>query len=177
MLLNQLVRINEAGIVAASVNFRLMEEQETNQKLCEGFVFNYDKDKPEESTVGVLEALRSSYDSRSHANVHLLVQQYGKGKSHFAVAIANYSGKPTDSPEVEGILDQVENAAGRTNAIAERLRLYKKRGRHLVLCLSGDSSITDLKKQFLQVLLQVLEKEEISDSIAQHVCSEPLRYV
>ncbi len=46
MLLNQLVRINEAGIVADSVNFGLMEEQETNQKLCEGFVFNYDKDKP-----------------------------------------------------------------------------------------------------------------------------------
>lgn len=177
MLLNQLVRINEAGIVAASVNFRLMEEEETNQKLCEGFVFNYDKDKPEESTVGVLEALRSSYDSRSHANVHLLVQQYGKGKSHFAVATANYFGKATDSPEVEGILHQVENAAGRKNAIAEKLRLYKKRGRHLVLCLSGDSSITDLKKQFLQVLLQVLEKEEISDSVAQHVCSEPLRYI
>ncbi|OUC12874.1 MAG: hypothetical protein B0A82_20170 [Alkalinema sp. CACIAM 70d] len=177
MLLNQLVRINEAGIVADSVNFSLMEDWETNQKLCEGFVFNYDKDKPEESTIGVLEALRSSYDSRSHANIHLLIQQYGKGKSHFAVAIANYFGKPIDSPEVEGILHQVENAAGRTNAIAERLRLYKKRGRHLVLCLSGDSSITDLKKQFLQVLLQVLEKEEISNSVAQHICSEPLRYI
>lgn len=65
MLLNRLVRINEAGIVADSVNCSLMEQLETNQKLCEGFVFNYDKDKPEESTVGVLEALRSSYDSRT----------------------------------------------------------------------------------------------------------------
>jgi len=90
MLLNQLVTIDETGIVADSVNFGLMEDQDTNQRLCEGFVFNYDKDKPEESTVGVLETLRSSYDSRNQANVHLLVQQYGKGKSHFAVAIANY---------------------------------------------------------------------------------------
>jgi len=176
MLLNQLVRINEAGIVADSVNFGLMEEQETNQKLCEGFVFNYDKDKPEESTIGVLEALRSSYDSRNHANVHLLVQQYGKGKSHFAVAIANYFSKSADSLEVQGILHQIENASGRTSAIAERLRLYKKRGKHLVLCLSGDRS-GDIRKHFLQSLLKTLEAEGITNSVAQHICSEPLSYL
>lgn len=176
MLLNQLVRINEAGIVADSVNFGLMEQPETNQKLCEGFVFNYDRDKPEESTVGVLEALRSSYDSRSQANVHLLVQQYGKGKSHFAVAIANYFSKPADSPEVQGILTAIENAAGRTSAIAQRLQSYKKYGRHLVVCLSGDRT-GDIRKQFLQSLLKALEIEGITDSIAQHICSEPLSYL
>jgi hypothetical protein len=176
MLLNQLVRINEAGIVADSVNFGLMDEPETNQKLCEGFVFNYDKDKPEESTVGVLEALRSSYESRSAANVHLLVQQYGKGKSHFAVAIANYFSQPADSPEVQGILTAVENAAGRNSAIAERLRSYKKHGRHLVVCLSGDRA-GDIRKQFLQSLLKTLEAEGIKDSVAQHICSEPLGYL
>jgi hypothetical protein len=176
MLLNQLIRINEAGIVADSVNFGLMEQLETNQKLCEGFVFNYDKEKPTESTIGVLEALRSSYDSRSHANVHLLVQQYGKGKSHFAVTIANYFSKLANSPEVEGILQQVENATGRTNALAERLRLYKNQGRHLVLCLSGDRG-GDIKKQFLQSLLGVLEAEGITDSVAQHICNEPLNYL
>ncbi len=176
MLLNQLVRINEAGIVADSVNFGLMEEQDTNQKLCEGFVFNYDKEKLEESTIGVLEALRSSYDSRNQANVHLLIQQYGKGKSHFAVAIANYFSKPANSPEVEGILHQVENAAGKNSAIAEKLRLYKKRGRHLVLCLSGDRP-GDIKKHFLQTLLRTLEAEGITNSVAQHICRKPLRYL
>lgn len=176
MLLNQLVRINEAGIVADSVNFGLMEQLETNQKLCEGFVFNYDKDKPVESTVGVLEALRSSYDSRNAANVHLLVQQYGKGKSHFAVAIANYFSKPSDSPEVQGILTAVENASGRGSAIAQRLQSYKKHGRHLVVCLSGDRP-GDIRKQFLQALLKTLEAEDIKDSVAQHLCSEPLSYL
>jgi len=176
MLLNQLVRINEAGIVADSVNFGLMEQPEINQKLCEGFVFNYDKDKREESTVGVLDALRSSYDTRSHANVHLLIQQYGKGKSHFAVAIANYFSKPADSPEVQGILTAVENAAGCTNSTAESLRTYKKGGRHLVICLSGDRP-GDIRKQFLQALLKTLAVEGITDSVAQHICSEPLSYL
>ena len=176
MLLNQLVTIDETGIVADSVNFGLMEEQDTNQRLCEGFVFNYDKSKPEESTVGVLEALRSSYDSRNQANVHLLIQQYGKGKSHFAVAIANYFSKPADSVEVESILRKVENSTGENSAIAQRLRSYKKYGRHLVLCLSGDRA-GDIRKQFLQSLLKALEAEGITDSIAQHICSEPLNYL
>jgi len=176
MLLNQLVTIDETGIVADSVNFGLMEDQDTNQRLCEGFVFNYDKDKPEESTVGVLETLRSSYDSRNQANVHLLVQQYGKGKSHFAVAIANYFNKPANSVEVEGILRKVENAAGENSPIAQRLRSYKKYGRHLVLCLSGDRH-GDIRKQFLQSLLDTLETEGITDSIAQHICRKPLKYL
>ena len=176
MLLNQLVRINEAGTVADAVNFGLMEEPETNQKLCEGFVFNHDKDKPEESTVGVLEALRSSYDSRSQANVHLLIQQYGKGKSHFAVAIANYFSKPADSPEVKGILHQVEIAAGGNSAIAQRLQSYKKYGRHLVICLSGDRG-GDIRKQFLQALIKALEAEGIEGAIAQHICRDPLNYL
>lgn len=176
MLLNQLVTIDETGIVADSVNFGLMDEQDTNQRLCEGFVFNYDKIKPEESTVGVLEALRSSYDSRNQANVHLLIQQYGKGKSHFAVAISNYFSKPADSVEVESILRKVENSTGENSAIAQRLRSYKKYGRHLVLCLSGDRA-GDIRKQFLQTLLKVLKCEGITDSIAQHICSEPLKYL
>jgi hypothetical protein len=176
MLLNQLVTIDETGIVASSVSFSLMEEQDTNQRLCEGFVFNYDNSKPEESTVGVLEALRSSYDSRNQANVHLLVQQYGKGKSHFAVAIANYFSKSADSVEVESILRKVENSTGENSAIAQRLRSYKKYGRHLVLCLSGDQA-SDIKKQFLQALLKVLKGEGITDSIAQHICSAPLKYL
>jgi hypothetical protein len=176
MLLNQLVTIDETGIVASSVSFSLMEEQDTNQRLCEGFVFNYDNSKPEESTVGVLEALRSSYDSRNQANVHLLIQQYGKGKSHFAVAIANYFSKPADSVEVESILRKVENSTGENSAIAQRLRSYKKYGRHLVLCLSGDRA-GDIRKQFLQTLLKVLKGEGITDSIAQHICSGPLEYL
>ena len=176
MLLNQLIRINEAGIVADSVNFGLMEESETNQKLCEGFVFNYDKDKLEESTIGILETLRSSYDSRNQANVHLLIQQYGKGKSHFAVVIANYFSKPADSPEVQGILHQVENATGRNSAIVQRLQSYKKYGRHLVVCLSGDRA-GDIRKQFLQSLLKTLKDEGITDAVAQHICSEPLSYL
>jgi hypothetical protein len=57
MLLHQLVEINEKGSVAPSVNFGMMDLPEINLRLCEGFIFNYDPNKPELSTVGILDAV------------------------------------------------------------------------------------------------------------------------
>ena len=180
MLLNQLVRINEEGLVANAVSFELMDDTDKNLQLCRGFVFNYDPDpdpkKLKSSTVGVLDTLRRSFHSPSEPNIHLMVQDYGKGKSHFALAVANFFKKPYDSPEVQGVLQQVEYATSSTSGILESLRLYKQRGKHLVVCLSGDKLI-DLKKHFLQALRKALESEGITDSIAQQICKQPLEYL
>ncbi|MEM1392938.1 MAG: hypothetical protein AAGG00_06500 [Cyanobacteria bacterium P01_H01_bin.150] len=179
MLLSQLVEINEKGSIASSVNFGMMDNSKMNLALCEGFIFNYDSIKPELSTVGILDALRRSYHSPSEPNIHLMIQDYGKGKSHFAVAIANFFKKSFDSTQVQGILHQVEVASANKNqGVAEGLKLFKQRQRHkhLVICLSGDRG-GDIKKQFLQVLVKGLEEEDITDSLAQNTCSEPLRYL
>ena len=178
MLLKQLVTINEKGLVANAVSFELMDNTEKNLRLCRGFVFNYDPDPKsiKSSTVGVLDAIRRSFHSPSEPNIHLMVQDYGKGKSHFALAVANFFKKPCDSAEVQGVLQQVEYATSSTSGILESLRLYKQRGRHLVICLSGDKTI-DLKKHFLQALRKSLESEGITDFIAQQICKQPLESI
>lgn len=178
MLLNQLVRINEQGLVANAVSFELMDDPDKNLQLCRGFVFNYDSDpkKLKSSTVGVLYALRRSFHSPSEPNIHLMVQDYGKGKSHFALAVGNFFQKPDHSPEVQGVLQQVEYATPNSKAILEDLKLYKQLGRNLVICLSGDKPI-DLKKHFLQALRKALESEGVTDSIAQQICQQPLQYL
>ncbi|MFN6484111.1 MULTISPECIES: hypothetical protein [unclassified Nostoc] len=179
MLLNQLVEINEKGSIASSVNFGMMDNPEKNLSLCESFIFNYDPTKPESSTVGILDAVRRSYHSPNQPNIHLMIQQYGKGKSHFAIAVANFFQKPFHSQEVQGILSQVEKAtSGKSQAVVAGLKLFKQnqRHQHLVICLSGDTG-GDIRKQFLQQLIKSLELEGIQDSLAQHICSEPLRYL
>ena len=178
MLLNQLVKINETALVANAVSFELMDDPAKNLQLCEGFVFNYDSDpkKLKSSTVGVLDALRRSFHSQNEPNVHLMVQDYGKGKSHFALTVANFFKKPFDSFEVQGILQQIEYATSSENPILEGLKVYKQRSRHLLICLSGDKSI-DLKKHLLQALKKALESEGITDSIAQQICQQPLQYL
>lgn len=178
MLLSQLVEINEKGSVVSAVNFEMIDNPEMNLQLCEGFIFNYNASKPELSTVGILDALRRSYHSYNEPNIHLMIQDYGKGKSHFAVASANFFKKPFNSSEVQGILRQVEVATNKNKAIAEGLKLYKQNQlhKHLIICLSGDKG-GDIKKQFLQILSKSLVEQGITDSLGQNTCSEPLHYL
>lgn len=178
MRLNQLVNINEEALVANAVSFDLMEDFEKNLRLCKGFVLNYDSDpkKLNSSTVGVLRALQRSFHSPNEPNIHLMVQDYGKGKSHFALAVANFFHKPYDSEEVQGIVHQIENATSNTSAILEDFKQYKQRGRNLVICLSGDKHI-DLQKHFLQALRKALESEGITNSMGQQICKQPLYYL
>ncbi|WP_017302748.1 hypothetical protein [Spirulina subsalsa] len=178
MHLNQLVKINQEGIVASSVNFGHLQDSEANLRLCKGFIFNYNSHKPENSTIGILDRLCGTYQSRTLPNIHLIVQDYGKGKSHFAVTVANFFQKGFDTPEVQGIVTQVAVAAGTSNPVAQRIKNYKQnqKYRHLVICLSGDHP-GDLREQFLASLLQVLEQEGVTETIAQQLCSEPLRYL
>lgn len=178
MRLRDIVEINQSGLVADAVNLKMMADDSKNLPLCQGFVFNYDAEKQKRSTLGVLDALRESFHSTSSLNVHLMVQDFGKGKSHFALTLANFFKKPFDSPEIEGILHQVNFAtSGKTNALHEKLKAYKKRSKtHLVICISGEVA-TDLNKMVLRGLRQALEDHGIGDAIAQHIIQKPLAYL
>jgi len=178
MLLNQLVEVNQKGLVARAVSFSLMDVPDKNLKLCEGFVFNYDSDsnRAKNTTVGILHAIRHSFHSSSKPNVHLIVQDYGKGKSHFALTVANFFKHPYSSDEVQGILAQLRSAAGENSYVYEDLLAYKKLGNHLVLCLSAEDVI-DMRKHFFKVLNQELEKHGITDTISQQNCREPLNFL
>jgi hypothetical protein len=178
MLLNQLVEVNQKGLVARAVSFSLMDVPDKNLKLCEGFVFNHDNDanRAKNTTVGILHAIRHSFHSASKPNVHLIVQDYGKGKSHFALTVANFFKHPYSSYEVQGILAQLRSAAGENSYVYEDLLAYKKLGNHLVLCLSAED-VTDMRKHFFKVLNQELERHGITDTISQQNCREPLNFL
>ena len=155
-----------------------MADADKNLKLCQGFVFNYNHGHPKSSTLGVLDAIQKSYQSVNQANIHLVVQDYGKGKSHFALVAANYFKQLLDSPEVEGILDQIKIASEHNQGIVEDLKTYKRRNpQHLVICINGGSSESDLRKIFLRALRQTLETEGITGFLAQQMCQKPLKYL
>jgi uncharacterized tellurite resistance protein B-like protein len=174
--LDQIIRINERGNIANAVNFGMMTDPDQNLALCESFVFNYNAKKPEQSSVGLLDIIRESFHSNNTPNIHLIVQQFGKGKSHFAVTAANFFSQPHDSNEVAGILQQIENATSGHTGIFERLKHFKTDRRYLTLCLSGDRD-GDLRKLILNTLLENLEREGIEDSIGHQICRAPLHYL
>ena len=178
MFLRDFISINEAGSIEPVVNLDMMDDPDKNLKLCEGFVFNYNSDRPKESTVGLLDILRRSYHSPHSPNIHCVVQDYGKGKTHFALAIANFFSKPHDSKEVEGIFNSIKIAtkSEKNKAVFDTLESFKSRSKHLVLCLRGDKAI-DLRQHFLNVVLKALNEEGVTGSIAHHLCLRPLQYL
>ena len=178
MRLRDIVEIDQQGLVADAVNLSMMASPEMNLPLCQGFVFNYDAAQPKSSTLGVLDALRESFHSANNPNVHLMVQDFGKGKSHFALTVANFFKQPTESTEIEGILNRIKFVtSGQTQAIYDRLEAYKARSKpHLVLCISGEAS-TDLGKALVQALQTALEDHGIGGTLAQHFIQTPLNYL
>ncbi|MFN7465215.1 MAG: hypothetical protein ACK5SE_14360 [Pseudanabaena sp.] len=177
MFLRDFISINEAGSIEPVVNLDMMDDSDKNLKLCEGFVFNYNSDRPKDSTVGLLDILRRSYHSPNSPNIHCVVQDYGKGKTHFALAIANFFSKPHDSEEVKGIFNSIKITTGEKNrAVCDNLESFKSRSNHLVLCLRGDKC-DDLRKHFLDVVLKALNNAGVTSSIAHHLCLRPLQYL
>ncbi|KAM3100083.1 hypothetical protein ACKFKF_12850 [Phormidesmis sp. 146-12] len=177
-LLKHLVKVSEDGFIANAVSLDMMANHQQNIDLCRGFVFNYNPEKPKESTLGILEVLRRSYHSPNEPNIHLMVQDFGKGKSHFALTIANFFKQPFESEEVQGILARIGDAvSGKSRAPLESLTTYKQRSKpHLVVCISGER-VGDLKQAFLRALRETLEAEGITDTIAQQLVSAPLQYL
>lgn len=178
MRLRDIVEINQAGLVADAVTFKMMDDEADNRKLCNGFVFNYDAEKQKESTLGVLCLLRESFHATNSPNVHLMVQDFGKGKSHFALTLANFFKQPFDSPEVSGILEQIDFAtSNKSQAVYEKLKAYKERSKpHLVICISGESGV-DLNKLLLEGLRKALEEQGVGGAIAQNLIQKPLSYL
>ncbi|MFN4869185.1 MAG: hypothetical protein ACK5LD_04790 [Pseudanabaena sp.] len=177
MFLRDFISINKAGSIEPVVNLDMMDDSDKNRKLCKSFVFNYNSDRPKESTVGLLDILRRSYHSPNSPNIHCVVQDYGKGKTHFALAIANFFSKPHDSEEVKGIFNSIKIATGEKNkAVCDTLESFKSRSNHLVLCLRGDKC-DDLRKHFLSVVLKALNNAGVTSSIAHHLCLRPLQYL
>lgn len=178
MQLHDIVEINQQGLVADAVNLKMMADDSKNLPLCNGFVFNYDASQPKASTLGVLDAIRESFHSANSSNIHLMVQDFGKGKSHFALTVANFFKKPADSPEVAGILHQIDFAtSGRSNAVYEKLRAYKQRSRpHLVVCISGEVA-ADLNKMLLRALRDAMDEHSIRGAMSQQLIEKPLSYL
>ncbi|WP_035559952.1 hypothetical protein [Hymenobacter sp. IS2118] len=95
----------------------------------------------EQPSVQVLETVCNAYEYSAHDSNkkedprRVLQATYGHGKSHLALALANFFGQPSGSDEVEAILAGVKHVAP---GVETRLRTFKAdRKPHLVLRLTG----------------------------------------
>jgi hypothetical protein len=91
----------------------------------------------EQPSVQVLETVCNAYEFSKEEPRRVLQATYGHGKSHLALALANFFGQPSGSPEVEAVLAGVKHVSP---GVEIRLRTFKAdRAPYLVLRLTGGS--------------------------------------
>jgi hypothetical protein len=100
------------------------------------------------SSTGLLERLVDAFLVPRLENRMVAIANYGHGKSHLALAIANYFGRARESEEAQIVLDKL-GAALDSPARTSKFRDFKQiRDEFLVLRLHGDDP-GSLREQFL----------------------------
>lgn len=136
---------------------------EANLDLVRTYMFTAGSFSRQKSSADVLRLLWEAAVGDLE-NRFLIQATYGRGKSHFGLAVANYFGKVADSPEVELLLKNLEYAHD-APAEVEAFRNFKRhRAPYLVLLLRGDASV-NLRDQFFRELEAALSHNEATRDV------------
>lgn len=133
------------------------DDPKTNLGLMQSFIFSHNAPRGMSSAVDLLERLRSTFTIARQENRLVCIANYGHGKSHLALVIANYFAKPYGSPELEKVLEKVSKAVDNQTKVDHLRDFRKEQGEFLVIRLRGDVNI-GLREQFI-TQIQIAFKE------------------
>jgi len=114
--------------------------------------------KPITSHRKAFEKTAGSLDNRDK-RVYLITGNYGTGKSHLCLMLANYLAYPADHPDMAQFLG---NYAEEDPAAAKKLRARRRKGRYLVALCDYDST-DDFGEIVLRAVLDPLQEAGLSD--------------
>jgi len=128
-----------------------------NRALTSGYIWTAQAVNGYVPSVTLLEKVRDAFLSEFNPNRFVIRATYGHGKSHLALAMANFFGKPADSPEVVNLLDNLSHSA---TGKAPMFRVFKTaHAPFLVLRLRGDD-MQNLPQQVVSGLETALREQE-----------------
>ncbi|MDW8227248.1 MAG: hypothetical protein RMJ60_05565 [Anaerolineales bacterium] len=169
MLIKDLVHIDEHGAFRSDVQLSDYDDPQLNRDLLRNYIFTIRA--PATSRAGrdfsakdVLDTLKSAFALERFENRIVLTANFGRGKSHLALMLANFFSRPADSEEVRIIFERLGQALNNP-AILNGYRDFKEaKGEFLVLRLRGDA-FDDLQEGFLQALEQALSEHDCTRGI------------
>lgn len=163
MFIKEIVHLDTQGKFIPAVQLSDYDSPQDNLRLVKSYIFaNYvpDTHNVQAHIVGsidLLRKLRLSYINAS-ANRFVVIANYGHGKSHLALVLANYFGKPYQSPEVKEVLKRIELPLQNNLPEAENFVEFKRQyDRFLVIRLRGDVP-RSLREQFFPALRKALQE-------------------
>lgn len=132
------------------------ERQKTdNAKLAREYKWTSEAVANTLSSLDILDRLCQSLVLQKPTNRFTCIATYGRGKSHLALALANFFGRAAGEPIVEDVL---KNIAASDDVRARNARDFKERRRpFLIVRLSGDEA-GGLHQQFVSGLQEALSQ-------------------
>lgn len=155
--IKDLISINEEAVIDKEVELDWHENKELNLMLCRKFRLS-SQENPcgnRTSSVSLLELFNDFILKGSTNNKYIIISGYGKGKSHFALFLANYFSGKIDSPEIKEIFEAFDRDI--PDKIAGKLKKFKSTVKfpQLIIPLNGNK-ILNLRSDFLNILKKTL---------------------
>ncbi len=164
MQIRDLVTLDQHVEERSVVQIEFFTDKERNLSLVKSFIFTRRAPEGKSSTIDILRRLYESACTEVLENVFCVIANYGYGKSHFGLILANYFGKPVGSHEFNTIVDKLEHS-GEDPALVHNLREFRKgRKPYLVIRLRGDEPYP-LDQQFLQATKRALKEHGITGNM------------
>src|SRR5689334_7334990 len=115
MLLKDIVRLDTQGKFISAVQISDYDKPDDNLSLVKSYIFA--ENAPSGSggqakivgSIDLLKELRLAFNNNS-SNCFVVVANYGHGKSHLALVLANYFARSYRAPEVTKILERIDQA-------------------------------------------------------------------
>ncbi|MFN4294910.1 MAG: hypothetical protein ACK4JD_12350, partial [Thermoflexales bacterium] len=164
MHIKDLVNIDEHGALRSDVQLSDYDDPTLNRDLLRNYIFTVSA--PSTSGAGrdmsakdVLDALKTAFTLDRVENRMVLTANYGRGKSHLALTLANFFARPADSEEVSIIFERLGQALNNAATVRGYQDFKQSKGEFLVIRLRGDG-FDDLQDGFLRALEQALSEHE-----------------
>lgn len=148
MLVRELVKIDEDAEFRYDVQLSDFDSRKVNNALLRSYLFSSKAPREQVSSTGLLDTLLSSYTNPKLDNRIVAIANYGHGKSHLALVLANYFSKAYKSTELKIILDKINKAVDNPAKSKRFTTFREERKEFLVIRLRGDEP-RSLREQFV----------------------------
>jgi hypothetical protein len=165
--IKDIVSINSQAVLSNAIQLAWYydpTQRAKNDRLVSGYVFGNGVNRrignqTQISSLPVFERIRDAFGNPSASNIFTIIANYGHGKSHFALVLANYFGLQPNSPVLEEIIKHIETCSDKVTA--DQFRFFKSQTQksQLVVTLAGDQ-FQDLRQGFLRALRRALDAHE-----------------
>jgi hypothetical protein len=156
MFIKDLVKLDQQGWFSTAVQLSDYDNEQSNLALVQSYIFaesapsTHGAQSHAVGSIDLLRHIRSSYINNGQ-NRFVVIANYGHGKSHLALILANYLAKSYRSTEVKKILSRLEQSLNDAAKSEDFHEFKRQNDQFLVIRLRGDTPRT-LREQFFPAL-------------------------